>query len=170
MIAGVTVLKVGHVKDFDPRAGYHVVEPDIIMFCRTNLLVLVPMLIFAFSFAYGRSVGRSNPETVSAFRSKLVVTSDTRTRSLSAQVKIQKMRSSLEEKLMRRMSTVHRRAEEWRTTAQAQHVQQLRRAADGSSVRRLKAASHLPGSDAAATCGCFPCNGNVVSGNLLNYY
>lgn len=91
-------------------------------------------------------------------------------RSLSAQVKIQKMRSSLEEKLMRRMSTVHRRAEEWRTTAQAQHVQQLRRAADGSSVRRLKAASHLPGSDAAATCGCFPCNGNVVSGNLLNYY
>jgi hypothetical protein len=43
-------------------------------------------------------------------------------RSLSAQVKIQKMRSSLEEKLMRRMSTVHRRAEEWRATAQAQHV------------------------------------------------
>ncbi|TVU24196.1 hypothetical protein EJB05_26614 [Eragrostis curvula] len=91
--------------------------------------------------------------------------------SRKLEVKIQKMRSNLEEKLMRRMSTVHRRAEEWRATAQAQHLQQLRRAAD--SVRRLKAASHhrhLPGSDVAAACGCFPCNGNVVSGNLLNYY
>jgi cell wall assembly regulator SMI1 len=52
-------------------------------------------------------------------------------------VKIQKMRSNLEEKLMRRMTTVHRRAEEWRATAQAQHLQQLRRAAAaGSTTRR----------------------------------
>ena len=92
----------------------------------------------------------------------------------SRQVKIQKMRSNLEEKLMRRMTTVHRRAEEWRATAQAQHLQQLQRAAAaaGSGTRRLKAASHhrhLPGSD-AASCGCFPCSSNVVSGNLLNYY
>jgi hypothetical protein len=94
---------------------------------------------------------------------------------IARQVKIQKMRSSLEEKLMRRMTTVHRRAEEWRATAQAQHLQQLRRAA-ADSTRRLKATSHsnhrhLPGSD-AASCGCFPCssNNNVVSGNLLNYY
>jgi hypothetical protein len=88
-------------------------------------------------------------------------------------VKIQKMRSNLEEKLMRRMTTVHRRAEEWRATAQAQHLQQLRRAAAaGSTTRRLRATSHhrhLPGSD-AASCGCFPCSNNVVSGNLLNYY
>ena len=90
------------------------------------------------------------------------------------QVKIQKMRSNLEEKLMRRMSTVHRRAEEWRATAQAQHLQQLRRAAADNNVRRLKATSHhrhLPGSDVAAACGCFSaCNSNVASGNLLNYY
>ncbi|KAG2563438.1 uncharacterized protein LOC120644966 [Panicum virgatum] len=95
--------------------------------------------------------------------------------SRKLEVKIQKMRSNLEEKLMRRMTTVHRRAEEWRATAQAQHLQQLRRAAaagSGGTTRRLRAASHhrhLPGSDAAA-CGCFPCSSNVVSGNLLNYY
>ncbi|PAN43399.1 hypothetical protein PAHAL_8G233500 [Panicum hallii] len=93
--------------------------------------------------------------------------------SRKLEVKIQKMRSNLEEKLMRRMTTVHRRAEEWRATAQAQHLQQLRRAAAaGSTTRRLRATSHhrhLPGSD-AASCGCFPCSNNVVSGNLLNYY
>ncbi|XP_062197774.1 uncharacterized protein LOC133900598 [Phragmites australis] len=90
--------------------------------------------------------------------------------SRKLEVKIQKMRSNLEEKLMRRMSTVHRRAEEWHATAQAQHLQQLRRAAE--NVRRLRATSHhrhLPGSD-ASSCGCFPCNSNIVSGNLLNYY
>ncbi|CAN6373042.1 unnamed protein product [Urochloa humidicola] len=91
--------------------------------------------------------------------------------SRKLEVKIQKMRSNLEEKLMRRMTTVHRRAEEWRATAQAQHLQQLRRAA-ADNTRRLKATNHhrhLPGSDAAA-CGCFPCSNNIVSGNLLNYY
>ncbi|CAN6363458.1 unnamed protein product [Urochloa humidicola] len=91
--------------------------------------------------------------------------------SRKLEVKIQKMRSNLEEKLMRRMTTVHRRAEEWRATAQTQHLQQLRRAA-ADNTRRLKATSHhrhLPGSDAAA-CGCFPCSNNIVSGNLLNYY
>ncbi|KAG2558787.1 hypothetical protein PVAP13_8NG341300 [Panicum virgatum] len=91
--------------------------------------------------------------------------------SRKLEVKIQKMRSNLEEKLMRRMTTVHRRAEEWRATAQAQHLQRAAAAA-GSGTRRLKAASHhrhLPGSD-AASCGCFPCSSNVVSGNLLNYY
>ncbi|CAL4979753.1 unnamed protein product [Urochloa decumbens] len=91
--------------------------------------------------------------------------------SRKLEVKIQKTRSNLEEKLMRRMTTVHRRAEEWRATAQAQHLQQLRRAA-ADNTRRLKATNHhrhLPGSD-AASCGCFPCSNNVVSGNLLNYY
>uniref|UniRef100_A0A0D9XU70 Remorin C-terminal domain-containing protein n=1 Tax=Leersia perrieri TaxID=77586 RepID=A0A0D9XU70_9ORYZ len=95
--------------------------------------------------------------------------------SRKLEVKIQKMRSNLEEKLMRRMTTVHRRAEEWRATAQAQHLQQLKRAAE--QVRRAKATSHhhhhhhhLAGNN--ASCGCFPCNGNsnIISGNLLNYY
>ncbi|CAD6253129.1 unnamed protein product [Miscanthus lutarioriparius] len=94
--------------------------------------------------------------------------------SRKLEVKIQKMRSNLEEKLMRRMTTVHRRAEEWRATAQAQHLQQLRRAA-ADNTRRLRATSHhrhLPGSD-APSCACFPCSNNinnVISGNLLNYY
>src|SRR5438105_1594502 len=92
------------------------------------------------------------------------------------QVKIQKMRSNLEEKLMRRMTTVHRRAGEWRATAQSQDLQQLRRAA-AENARQVRATSHhrhLPGSaDASASCRCFPCNNssnNIVSGNLLNYY
>ncbi|WVZ50373.1 hypothetical protein U9M48_001631 [Paspalum notatum var. saurae] len=91
--------------------------------------------------------------------------------SRKLEVKIQKMRSNLEEKLMRRMTTVHRRAEEWRATAQAQHLQQLRRVA-ADNTRRLRATSHhrhLPGSD-ASSCSCFPCSNNVISGTLLNYY
>ncbi|KAL5204101.1 hypothetical protein ABZP36_008972 [Zizania latifolia] len=92
--------------------------------------------------------------------------------SRKLEVKIQKMRSNLEEKLMRRMTTVHRRAEEWRGAAQAQHLQQLKRAAD--HARRAKATSHhhhLVGSN--PSCGCFPCNSSsssTISGNLLNYY
>ncbi|KAJ1256853.1 hypothetical protein BS78_K287600 [Paspalum vaginatum] len=91
--------------------------------------------------------------------------------SRKLEVKIHKMRSNLEEKLMRRMTTVHRRAEEWRATAQAQHLQQLRRVA-ADNTRRLRATSHhrhLPGSD-ASSCSCFPCSNNVISGTLLNYY
>lgn len=99
--------------------------------------------------------------------------------SRKLEVKIQKMRSSLEEKLMRRMTSVHRRGEEWRAAAQAQHLQQLRRAAatEHQHARRVKTISHrLSGnrsSNASSSCGCFPCNSNgggVVSGNLLNYY
>ncbi|KAL5204840.1 hypothetical protein ABZP36_009711 [Zizania latifolia] len=95
--------------------------------------------------------------------------------SRKLEVKIQKMRSNLEEKLMRRMTTVHRRAEDWRAEAQAQHLQQLKRAAD--HARRAKATSHhhhhhLAGSN--SSCGCFPCNSSSgsssISGNLLNYY
>lgn len=80
---------------------------------------------------------------------------------------------------MRRMTSVHRRGEEWRAAAQAQHLQQLRRAAatEHQHARRVKTISHrLSGnrsSNASSSCGCFPCNSNgggVVSGNLLNYY
>ncbi|PWZ29532.1 hypothetical protein Zm00014a_038909 [Zea mays] len=110
--------------------------------------------------------------------------------SRKLEVKIQKMRCNLEEKLMRRMTTVQRRAGEWRATARAQHLQQLRRAAahgDGDG-RRLRATAtstahhhhrHLPGSSDAPSCACFPCStstsgggggNNVVSGGLLSYY
>ena len=87
------------------------------------------------------------------------------------QVKIQKMRSNLEEKLMKRMTSVHRRGEEWRAAAQAQHLQQLRRATTEHQARRVKTISHhLSGTGSNASCGCFPCNSdNIISGNLLNY-
>ncbi|KAF2323678.1 hypothetical protein GH714_036586 [Hevea brasiliensis] len=41
--------------------------------------------------------------------------------SRKLEVKIQKMRSNLEEKLMKRMALVHRKAEEWRAAARQQH-------------------------------------------------
>lgn len=89
------------------------------------------------------------------------------------QVKIQKMRSNLEEKLMKRMTSVHRRGEEWRAAAQAQHLQQLRRATTEHQARRVKTISHHlsgTGTGSNASCGCFPCNSdNIISGNLLNY-
>uniref|UniRef100_A0ACD5WUD5 Uncharacterized protein n=2 Tax=Avena sativa TaxID=4498 RepID=A0ACD5WUD5_AVESA len=92
--------------------------------------------------------------------------------SRKLEVKIQKMRSNLEEKLMKRMTSVHRRGEEWRAAAQAQHLQQLRRATTEHHARRVKTITHhLSGTGSnAASCGCFPCNSdNIVSGNLLNY-
>ncbi|KAL6972600.1 hypothetical protein U1Q18_026775 [Sarracenia purpurea var. burkii] len=48
--------------------------------------------------------------------------------SRKLEVKIEKMRSDLEEKLMKRMSVVHRKAEEWRSAAQVQHTEQIERA------------------------------------------
>ncbi|KAL0804305.1 hypothetical protein Bca101_096795 [Brassica carinata] len=55
--------------------------------------------------------------------------------SRKLEVKIQKMRSNFEEKMMKRMDTVHRRAEEWRATARQQHAEQLKRAAE--TARKL---------------------------------
>ncbi|XVE51780.1 hypothetical protein DITRI_Ditri02bG0068700 [Diplodiscus trichospermus] len=49
-------------------------------------------------------------------------------KSRKLEVKIQKMRSNLEEKLMKRMAFVHRKAEEWRAAAQQQHAEQMQRA------------------------------------------
>lgn len=76
------------------------------------------------------------------------------------QVKIQKMRSNLEEKLMRRMGMVHRKAEEWRAAAQAEHSEQLRRAGERAQKlilnNRHTQTSHL--SPHIISCGCFPCN------------
>ncbi|KAM0876769.1 hypothetical protein ACQ4PT_035953 [Festuca glaucescens] len=94
--------------------------------------------------------------------------------SRKLEVKIQKMRSNLEEKLMKRMTSVHRRGEEWRAAAQSQHLQQLRRATTEHHARRVKTISHHLSAGTgtnAASCGCFPCNSNniVSSSNLLNY-
>ncbi|RWW81068.1 hypothetical protein BHE74_00010566 [Ensete ventricosum] len=71
-------------------------------------------------------------------------------------VKIQKMRSDLEEKLMKRMAIVHRRAEEWRAAAQLQHSQQLQRLSlQAQKMKIQQQSTRLSGETA---CGCFPCN------------
>ncbi|GFP92504.1 remorin [Phtheirospermum japonicum] len=76
------------------------------------------------------------------------------------EVKIQKMRANLEEKLMKRMADVHRKAEEWRATAQFQHSEQIRKAGqlarEAMNNRRNNKNSHF--SSGHKSCGCFPCN------------
>lgn len=72
------------------------------------------------------------------------------------QVKIQKMRSNLEEKLMKRMAIAHIRAEEWRASAQLKHSQQLQRVYEPAAYNmKIKQRTPLSGEEA---CGCFPCN------------
>lgn len=66
------------------------------------------------------------------------------------------MRSSLEAKLMKRMASVHRKAEEWRASAQLQHLQQMQKASE--SAQKIKS-SYLANN---RSCGCFPCNNNLV--------
>ncbi|XP_045790016.1 uncharacterized protein LOC123884827 [Trifolium pratense] len=78
-------------------------------------------------------------------------------RSKKLEVKIQKMRSNLEEKLMKRMSVVHRKAEEWRETARQQHLEQMEK-----STQHAKKIIHRHNSQFSRhnSCGCFPCNNN----------
>lgn len=75
--------------------------------------------------------------------------------SRKLEVKIQKMRSNLEEKLMKRMAVVHRKAEEWRASAQVQHSEQIQRAAE-QAQKMLN--QHNSNFSAHSSCGCFPCN------------
>ncbi|KAG8643172.1 uncharacterized protein LOC110626011 isoform X2 [Manihot esculenta] len=65
--------------------------------------------------------------------------------SRKLEVKVQKMRSNLEEKLMKRMAVVHRKAEEWRAAARQQRPEQTK------MMINRRCSSH-------ASCGCFPCN------------
>ncbi|OMO70540.1 hypothetical protein CCACVL1_18831 [Corchorus capsularis] len=75
--------------------------------------------------------------------------------SRKLEVKIQKMRSNLEEKLMKRMAVVHRKAEEWRVTAQQEHAEHMRKATDQAKKIMNRNNSHMSGH---SSCGCFPCN------------
>ncbi|XP_015068229.1 uncharacterized protein LOC107012814 isoform X2 [Solanum pennellii] len=80
--------------------------------------------------------------------------------SKKLEVKIQKMRSNLEEKLMKRMTIVHRKAEEWRTTAQLQHKDQIEKVADQSrKMMFTRQNSHL---SAQSSCGCLPCRNHLI--------
>ncbi|XVF74229.1 hypothetical protein PTKIN_Ptkin13bG0093600 [Pterospermum kingtungense] len=75
--------------------------------------------------------------------------------SRKLEVKIQKMRSNLEEKLMKRMADVHRKAEEWRAAAQQQHADQMQRATEQGKKIIKRNNLHISG---LSSCGCFPCN------------
>ncbi|CAH8337520.1 unnamed protein product [Eruca vesicaria subsp. sativa] len=75
--------------------------------------------------------------------------------SRKLEVKIQRMRSNFEEKLMKRMDTVHRRAEDWRATARQQHAEQLQRAAETARKLTNRRGYLVSG---RSSCGCLPCN------------
>ncbi|KAL5757274.1 hypothetical protein ACOSP7_019885 [Xanthoceras sorbifolium] len=77
--------------------------------------------------------------------------------SRKLEVKIQKMRSNLEEKLMKRMAIVHRKAEEWREAALKQHAEQTQRATQQAQkiMNRHSTTAFVSGH---SSCGCFPCN------------
>ncbi|KMT04733.1 hypothetical protein BVRB_7g169140 [Beta vulgaris subsp. vulgaris] len=80
--------------------------------------------------------------------------------SKKLEVKIQKMRSNLEEKLMRKMAIVNRKAEELRASAQVEHSEQIRRAAERSQKLMLNHHHHHRNSHLSPhiiSCGCFPC-------------
>lgn len=85
------------------------------------------------------------------------MTFDTLFLFIRKKVKIQKMRSKLEEKLMKRMSIVHRKAEEWRAEARQQQHSKMASAEDKKMTTMLvkqRRNSHF--SSYGCTCGCFP--------------
>ncbi|WOL09392.1 hypothetical protein Cni_G18145 [Canna indica] len=75
--------------------------------------------------------------------------------SRKLEVKIQKMRSNLEEKLMKRMTVVQRRAEKLRASAKLLHSQQLQRVAEHAQKMKSQQSTQSSGDK---TCGCFPRN------------
>ncbi|GER53622.1 remorin family protein, partial [Striga asiatica] len=81
--------------------------------------------------------------------------------SRKLEVKIQKMRANMEEKLMKRMADVHRKAEEWRANARFQHSEQIRKAGQQAREQAINKKGnnnnnlHLSG---LKSCGFFPCN------------
>ncbi|KAM1717084.1 hypothetical protein COP2_025235 [Malus domestica] len=76
--------------------------------------------------------------------------------SRKLEVKIQKMRSNLEEKLMTRMAVVHRKAEEWRATARQQHSEQIHKGTN--NAHKMITNRHNPHFSGHISCGCFPCS------------
>ncbi|KAH9305652.1 hypothetical protein KI387_010056 [Taxus chinensis] len=73
--------------------------------------------------------------------------------SRKLEVKIEKMRSNLEEKLMKKMTGAHKRAEEWRAAAKAQHTEQLLRTAERADRMKKEGTFSLY---TLPTCnGCF---------------
>lgn len=78
--------------------------------------------------------------------------------SRKLEVKIQKMRSKFEEKMMKKMASVHRKAEELRVAAQYEHNTQLRKAATTGSKKTKDLHESMHFSGHGCSCSCFPCN------------
>ncbi|KAI3737782.1 hypothetical protein L2E82_27794 [Cichorium intybus] len=78
--------------------------------------------------------------------------------SRKLEVKIQKMRSKFEEKLMRKMAMVHRKAEELRTAAQLEHTEQIQKATTEQAKKTINQHQSMHFSGHSGSCGCFPCN------------
>ncbi|XP_076889387.1 uncharacterized protein LOC143540127 [Bidens hawaiensis] len=74
--------------------------------------------------------------------------------SKKLEVKIQKMRSKFEEKMMKRMTSVHRKAEEMRAAAQYEHNMQPPKSTKKS--KDLNESLHF-----STSCTCFPCSQTV---------
>ncbi|CAH9137474.1 unnamed protein product [Cuscuta epithymum] len=85
--------------------------------------------------------------------------------SKKLEVKIQRMISKKEEKLMKRMAIVQRKAEELRSAAQLQHSEQMQKVSERAkktTANRLRPPLNIdmsPSSRGGPTCcSCFPCN------------
>ncbi|GAA0141597.1 hypothetical protein LIER_02712 [Lithospermum erythrorhizon] len=76
--------------------------------------------------------------------------------SRKLEVKIQKMRANMEEKLMKRMAIVHRKAEEWRAEAQLQHSQQTIKVTGQAQKLLSKQNFHFTGKK-SCSCSFFHC-------------
>ncbi|XP_024971201.1 uncharacterized protein LOC112510128 [Cynara cardunculus var. scolymus] len=77
--------------------------------------------------------------------------------SRKLEVKIQKMRSKFEEKMMRRMASVHRKAEELRAAAQREHNVEIQKINMGTEkMMNVHESMHFSGY--GRSCGCFPCS------------
>ncbi|XP_027125484.1 uncharacterized protein [Coffea arabica] len=79
--------------------------------------------------------------------------------SRKLEMKVEKMRSNLEEKLMKKMAIVHRKAEEWRTASRLQHSEQIQNANEQARKITNRQTSYITRNN---SCGCFPCNNHHI--------
>ncbi|KAA8541577.1 hypothetical protein F0562_022729 [Nyssa sinensis] len=84
--------------------------------------------------------------------------------SRKLEVKIQMMRSNLEEKLMKRMAVVHRKTEEWRAEAQLQHLEQIPLATEQARKIMNRQNSHFCGH---SSCSCFPYSKFLIESKMF---
>ncbi|XP_019196288.1 PREDICTED: uncharacterized protein LOC109190269 [Ipomoea nil] len=82
--------------------------------------------------------------------------------SKKLEVKIQRMRSKKEEKLMKKMAIAHRKAEELRAAAQLQHCEQMQKVSGRAKKTTVNRHNNINVSPRPPSCTCFPCNTHHV--------